>query len=33
MQARDKSLQKELEQGVKEEEKLNKLKSSTEQDL
>ena len=33
MQARDKSLQKELEQGVIEEEKLNKLKSSTEQDL
>ena len=33
MQARDKSLQKELEQGVIEEEKLNKLKSGTEQDL
>ena len=33
LQARDKSLQKELEQGVIEEEKLNKLKSSTEQDL
>ena len=33
LQARDKSLQKELEQGVLEEEKLNKLKSSTEQDL
>ena len=33
LQARDKSLQKELDQGVVEEEKLNKLKSSTEQDL
>ena len=33
LQARDKSLQKEIEQGVLEEEKLNKLKSSTEQDL
>ena len=33
LQARDKSLQKELEQGVIEEEKLNKLKTSTEQDL
>ena len=33
LQARDKSLQKELEQGDLEEEKLNKLKSSTEQDL
>ena len=33
LQARDKSLQKELDQGVIEEEKLNKLKSSTEQDL
>jgi len=33
LQARDKSLQKELDQGVFEEEKLNKLKSSTEQDL
>ena len=33
LQARDKSLQKELEQGVIEEEKLNKLKSSTEQEL
>ena len=33
MQARDKSLQKELDQGVIEEEKLNKLKSATEQDL
>ena len=33
LQARDKSLQKELEQGVIEEEKLNKLKLSTEQDL
>ena len=33
LQARDKSLQKELEQGVIEEEKLNKLKSGTEQDL
>ena len=33
LQARDKSLQKELDQGVIDEEKLNKLKSSTEQDL
>ena len=33
LQARDKSLQKELDQGVIEEEKLNKLKSATEQDL
>ena len=33
LQARDKTLQKELDQGVAEEEKLNKLKSSTEQDL
>ena len=33
LQARDKSLQKELDQGIIEEEKLNKLKSSTEQDL
>lgn len=33
MQARDKSLQKELEQGVLEEEKLTKLKSTTEQEL
>ena len=33
LQARDKTLQKELDQGVIEEEKLNKLKSSTEQDL
>ena len=33
LQARDKSLQKELEQGVLEEEKLNKLKTTTEQDL
>ena len=33
LQARDKSLQKELEQGIVEEEKLNKLKTSTEQDL
>ena len=33
LQARDKSLQKELEQGVLEEEKLTKLKSATEQDL
>ena len=33
LQARDKSLQKELEQSVIEEEKLNKLKASTEQDL
>ena len=33
LQSRDKSLQKELEQGVLEEEKLNKLKTATEQDL
>ena len=33
LQARDKSLQKELDQGVIDEEKLNKLKSTTEQDL
>ena len=33
LQARDKSLQKELDQGVIEEEKLSKLKSATEQDL
>ena len=33
LQARDKSLQKELDQGVLDEEKLNKLKISTEQDL
>ena len=33
LQARDKSIQKELESFVVEEEKLNKLKSSTEQDL
>ena len=33
LQARDKSLQKELDQGLIDEEKLNKLKSSTEQDL
>ena len=33
LQVRDKSLQKELDQGVIDEEKLNKLKSSTEQDL
>ena len=33
LQARDKSLQKELEQGVLEEEKLTKLKSTTEQEL
>ena len=33
LQARDKSLQKELDQGIIEEEKLNKLKTSTEQDL
>ena len=33
LQARDKSLQKELDQCVIEEEKLNKLKSATEQDL
>ena len=33
LQARDKSLQKELEQSIVEEEKLNKLKTSTEQDL
>ncbi len=33
LQARDKSLQKELEQGVLEEEKLTKLKTATEQDL
>ncbi len=33
LQARDKSLQKELDQSVIEEEKLNKLKSATEQDL
>ena len=33
LQARDKSLQKELDASVIEEEKLNKLKSSTEQDL
>ena len=33
LQLRDKSLQKELDQGVLEEEKLNKLKTSTEQDL
>ena len=33
LQARDKSLQKELEQSIVEEEKLNKLKASTEQDL
>ena len=33
LQARDKSLQKELDSSVIEEEKLNKLKASTEQDL
>jgi hypothetical protein len=33
LQARDKSIQKELEASVVEEEKLNKLKASTEQDL
>ena len=33
LQARDKSLQKELDQGVIEEEKLSKRKSATEQDL
>ena len=33
LQARDKSLQKELDASVIEEEKLNKLKASTEQDL
>ena len=33
LQSRDKSLQKELDQGVLEEEKLTKLKASTEQDL
>ena len=33
LQARDKSLQKELDLSVVEEEKLNKLKATTEQDL
>ena len=33
LQSRDKSLQKELDQGVLEQEKLTKLKASTEQDL
>ena len=33
LQARDKSIQKELEASVVDEEKLNKLKATTEQDL